>query len=63
MDKKKLVRVVEIIATAVVSIVTVLFIESCTVSMSLLKNSTNSKITSEQSQATSVDSTHIDLQR
>ncbi len=63
MDKKKLVRIVEIIATAVVSIVTVLFIESCTVSMSLLKNSTNSKITSEQSQATSVDSTYIDLQR
>lgn len=63
MDKKKLVRIVEIIATAVVSIVTVLFIESCTVSMSLLKNSTNSKITSEQSQATSVDSTRIELQR
>ena len=46
---------------AVVAIAAVWLCVSCTMSMSISKNNTNSNQSTEQSQATSVDSTTVDL--
>lgn len=48
MSKKQLFEIIKIICTAVVSIATTLLVQSCTISLSVAKNNTNSSQTTEQ---------------
>lgn len=59
MDKEKIYKTIEIIVKAVVAIAAVWLCVSCTMSMSISKNNMNSTQSTEQSQATSVDSTNV----
>lgn len=61
MDKEKIYKTIEIVVKAVVAIAAVWLCVSCTMSMSISKNNINSNQSTEQSQATSVDSTTVDL--
>lgn len=61
MDKEKIYKTIEILVKSIVAIAAVWLCVSCTVSMSVSKNNTNSDQSTEQSQATSVDSTSVDL--
>ena len=61
MDKEKIYKTIEIVVKAVVAIAAVWLCVSCTMSMSISKNNLNSNQSTEQSQATSVDSTTVDL--
>ena len=62
MDKKKIVyKIVEIICTAIISIAAVLAAQSCTTSLSVSKNNSNSTQKTEQTITSSVDSTNINI--
>ena len=61
MDKEKIYKTIEIVVKSVVAIAAVWLCVSCTMSMSISKNNTNSNQSTEQSQVTSVDSTTVDL--
>lgn len=61
MDKEKIYKTIEILVKAVVAIAAVWLCVSCTMSLSVSKHNTNSHQNTEQSQATSVDSTTVDL--
>lgn len=61
MDNQKIYKTIEIIVKAVLAIAAVWLCVSCTMSMSISKNNTNSNQSTEQSQVTSVDSTTVDL--
>lgn len=61
MDNQKVYKTIEIIVKAVLAIAAVWLCVSCTMSMSISKNNTNSNQSTEQSQVTSVDSTTVDL--
>ena len=53
------IEIVKLIATFVIGIITALFVQSCTLSLSVAKNNTNSTQKTEQTSTSSVDSTHI----
>ena len=55
------IEIVKLIATFVVGVITVLFVQSCTLSLSVSKNNTNSNQKTEQVSTSSVDSTHINI--
>jgi hypothetical protein len=55
------IEVVKLIATFVIGVITALFVHSCTVSMSVSKNNTNSSQKTEQTSTSSVDSTRINI--
>ena len=55
------IEIVKLIATFVIGIITALFVHSCTVSLSVAKNNTNSTQKTEQTSTSSVDSTHINI--
>ena len=60
MDKKKIIyKIVEITCTAIISIAAVLTAQSCTMSLSVSKNNSNSTQKTEQTTTSSVDSTQI----
>lgn len=61
MDKDKIYKTIEIVVKAIVAIAAVWLCVSCTMSMSISKNNTNSNQSTEQSQATTVDSTNVHL--
>lgn len=61
MDKKKIYEIVKIVATAIVSVAAVLFLDSCTASMSIFKNNSGSSQNTEQSSTLRADSTSINL--
>lgn len=61
MDKEKIYKTIEIVVKAVLAIAAVWLCVSCTMSLSVSKHNTNSHQNTEQSQATSVDSTTVDL--
>ena len=61
MDKEKIYKTIEIIVKAVLAISAVWLCVSCTMSLSISKNNTNSNQSTEQSQATTVDSTNVHL--
>lgn len=63
MTKKTLYEIIKIIATAIISIASVLFVQSCTLSLSISKNNSNSTQKTEQTTTSSVDSTKIQLNR
>lgn len=55
------IKIVELIATFVIGVITTLFVHSCTLSLSVSKNNTNSTQKTEQTSTSSVDSTHINI--
>ena len=62
MDKKKITyEIIKIICTAIISIAAVLTAQSCTMSLSVSKNNSNSTQKTEQTTTSSVDSTQINI--
>nr|DAH83060.1 MAG TPA: hypothetical protein [Microviridae sp.] len=55
------IEIVKLIATFVIGVITTLFVHSCTLSLSVAKNNTNSTQRTEQTSTSSVDSTHINI--
>lgn len=53
--------IIKIVITAILSVSAVLFAQSCTLSLSVAKNNTNSTQKTEQTSTSSVDSTHINI--
>ena len=57
------IEIVKLISTFVIGIITTLFVQSCTLSLSVAKNNNNATQKTEQTSSSSVDSTHINLYR
>lgn len=55
------IEIVKLIATFVVGIITALFVQSCTLSLSVAKNNNNATQRTEQTTTSSVDSTRINV--
>ncbi len=53
--------VIKIVVTAILSISATLLVQSCTLSLSVSKNNSNSTQKTEQTTTSSVDSTHINV--
>ena len=62
MDKRKIIyEIIKIVCTAIISIAAVLTAQSCTMSLSVSKNNSNSTQKTEQTTTSSVDSTQINI--
>jgi hypothetical protein len=59
--KKQWYDIIRILATAIVSILTTIGVLSCTMSLSVSKNNSNSTQKTEQTTTSSVDSTNISI--
>lgn len=57
------IEIVKLISTFVIGIITTLFVQSCTLSLSVAKNNNNATQKTEQTSTSSVDSTHVNLNR
>ena len=57
------IEIVKLISTFVIGIITTLFVQSCTLSLSVAKNNNNATQKTEQTSTSSVDSTHVNLIR
>lgn len=57
------IEIVKLISTFVIGVITTLFVQSCTMSLSVAKNNNNATQKTEQTSTSSVDSTHVDLYR
>lgn len=55
--------IVKLISTFVIGVITTLFVQSCTMSLSVAKNNNNATQKTEQTSTSSVDSTHVNLYR
>jgi hypothetical protein len=55
------IEIVKLISTFVVGVITTLFVQSCTMSLSVSKNNSNSTQKTEQTTTSSVDSTYINI--
>ena len=56
-------EIVKLISTFVIGIITTLFVQGCTLSLSIAKNNNNATQKTEQTSTSSVDSTHVNLDR
>lgn len=56
-------ELVKLISTFIVGVITTLFVQSCTVSMSISKNNQGSTQNTEQTSTSSVDSTKVNINR
>ena len=61
LSNRQIYDIIKIIVTAILSIASVLFIQSCTMSLSVSKNNSNSTQKTEQTTTSSVDSTNINV--
>jgi hypothetical protein len=61
MNKSKVYEIVKIVATAIISVAAVLFLDSCTASMSIFKNNSGSSQNTEQNPTFRADSTNINF--
>ena len=61
MKKEQIYEIVKIAATAIISVAAVLFLDSCTASMSIFKNNSGSSQNNEQSSTLRTDSTSINI--
>ena len=59
----QLIEIVKLISTFVVGIITTLFVQSCTLSLSVSKNNSNSTQQTEQKASSVVDSVSVNLER
>nr|DAO30086.1 MAG TPA: hypothetical protein [Microviridae sp.] len=57
------IEIVKLISTFVIGIITTLFVQSCTLSLSVAKNNNNATQRTEQTSTSSVDSTKIQFNR
>ena len=57
------IKIIKLVSTFVTGVITTLFVQSCTLSLSVSKNNSNSTQQTEQSSVSSVDSTNINLKR
>ncbi len=57
------IEIVKLISTFVIGIITALFVQSCTLSLSVSKNNSNSTQRTEQKVSSDVDSTSVNLKR
>lgn len=60
---KQWIEIVKLISTFIVGIITTLAVQSCTASMSISKNNTNSSQNTEQSASSFVDSVKLNINR
>ena len=60
---KQWIEIVKLISTFIIGIITTLAVQSCTASMSISKNNTNSTQKTEQSASSFVDSVKLDINR
>lgn len=63
LSNQQIYEIIKIAATAIISVASVLFIQGCTMSLSVSKNNSNSTQRTEQTTTSSVDSTKIVLSR
>ena len=62
MDKRKIIyEIIKIVCTAIISITAALTAQSCTMSLSVSENNSNSTQKTEQTTTSSVDSTQINI--
>lgn len=61
MKKEQIYEIVKIVATAIISVAAVFFLDSCTASMSIFKNNSGSSQNTEQSSTLRTDSTSINV--
>lgn len=62
MNKNKIIyEIIKIVCTAIISIAAVLTAQSCTISLSVSKNNSNSTQKTEQTTTSSADSTQINI--
>lgn len=57
------IEIVKLISTFIIGIITTLFVQSCTASMSISKYNSNSTQNTEQRASSSVDSTKFNINR
>ena len=57
------IEIVKLISTFIVGVITTLFVQSCTLSLSVSKNNSNSTQQTEQKVSSDVDSTSVNLKR
>lgn len=57
------IEIVKLVSTFVIGIITTLFVQSCTLSLSVAKNNNNATQKTEQTSTSTVDSTHVNLYR
>ena len=57
------IEIVKLISTFVIGIITTLFVQSCTLSLSVSKNNSNSTQRTEQKVSADVDSTSVNFKR
>ena len=57
------IEVIKYVASFLIGLITALFLDSCTASMSISKNNTNSTQNTEQSASSFVDSVKLDINR
>ena len=57
------IEIVKLISTFVIGIITALFVQSCTLSLSVSKNNSNSTQQTEQSSSFRSDSANVNLKR
>lgn len=55
--------IVKLISTFVIGVITTLFVQSCTLSLSVSKNNSNSTQQTEQKASSDVDSVSVNLKR
>lgn len=55
------IEIVKLISTFIIGVITTLFVQSCTISMSVSKNNQNSTQKTEQTSTSSIDSTKINI--
>ena len=55
------IEIVKLISTFIIGVITTLFVQSCTVSMSISKDNQNSTQKTEQTSTSSIDSTKISI--
>lgn len=60
---KQWIEIVKLISTFIIGVITTLAVHSCTASMSISKNNTNSTQNTEQSASSFVDSVKLDINR
>lgn len=57
------IEIIKLISTFVIGIITTLFVQSCTLSLSVSKNNSNSTQQTEQKASSVVDSVSVNLKR
>lgn len=60
-SSKQWIEIIKLISTFAIGVISVLFVQACTASMSISKYNSNSSQNTEQTSSSSVDSTKINI--